>query len=305
MRNLFFKSLALTLLISCQIEEDIIPPLPKKGGNDFLNVGEFMVQLNADDLKINESGYWRILSGELGDKVSLENKNNPKTIFHGLPGEDYQLIWELNSEGNSFLDTISVSFLPLTTGIFVTGRDFYQTRLELIAETYDRGEWTIEGDYHHIWRHMDGGGYYIPDENSPAIMFYGFENTTNKITWTTWYGSKSASATIEYTSGSYNQYEALEDLNIVDKPEFFKKNENGDVTEIRMSGEGRASIFSYVEDFPALQGLKHLTKLELVGNGIEIFPEVITSSYRKLKYLNISNNFIYLDGIFLFLVNRC
>jgi len=156
MKKLLLILLGLTLLASCQSEDDIKPPLPTYGGSDFLNVGDFMIQLNADSLKSGDFGYWRILSGELGDKVSLENKNDPKTIFHGLPGENYQLIWEVKSDGKAFMDTVIVSFLPLTTDIFVTGREFYQTRLELIAESYDRGEWTIEVEYHHIIKHMNG-----------------------------------------------------------------------------------------------------------------------------------------------------
>lgn len=295
MKNFSLLLIGLVFLISCQNNEDIDdfkPPIPTNGGQDFLNVNEFMVQLDADSLKTGEFGTWKIFSGEVDNKVSIENKNDPKTVFHGLPGENYQLIWELVSGGKSIIDTVNVSFLPLTTEIAISGREFYQTRMELIAKSYDRGEWTIEGDYHHIWRHMDGGGITIPDENSPAIMFYGFENTTNKITWTTWYGSKSASATIEYNGGTYQQGEALEDLQILDEPYYYKVNENGDVIEIRMVGHPRAWIFGYFEEFPALQGLNNLTKLELKGNGIEFFPEAITSRLHKLKYLDLSHNLI-------------
>lgn len=278
------------MLISCQRDEDM-PPIPTMGGTDFLNISDFMIQLDADFLKNGESGVWRILSGEVDDKVYLENKNDPKTIFHGLPGEDYQLIWEVLRTGKSFTDTIIVSFSPLTTEIVIGLEDFYQTRMELMAKSYDRGEWTIEGDYHHIWRNVHGGTY-IPDEKSPNIMFYGLENTYNKLTWTTWYGSKSASATVEFNGGTYQQGEALQDLQILYEPHTYKKNANGDISEINMNGDPRAHMFADLDLYPALQALKHLKKLQLMGDGFHVFPEVITSDYLKLEYLDLSINFI-------------
>lgn len=294
MKNNYLLLLTIVLLISCQSNEDmekINPPIPTNGGTDFFNINGFMIQLDADSLKGNESGVWRILSGEVDDKVSFENKDDPKTFFHGLPGENYQLIWEVLRAGKSIPDTITVSFLPLTTKIEIGLEDFYQTRMELMAESYDRGEWTIEGDYHHIWRNVHGGTY-IPDKNSPNIMFYGLENTHNKLTWTTWYGSKSASATVEFNGGTYQQGEALQDLGILYETDIYKKNANGDITEIDMSGDPRGHMFGDFELYPALQALKHLTKLQLMGDGLHVFPEVIASNYLKLKYLDLSINFI-------------
>ena len=296
--NVFMKKelllVAVTILLfSCQSEEDmnkIAPPLPINGGTDFFDVNDFMVQLNADALKSTEKGTWSIFSGEIDDKVSIENLTDPKTIFHGLPGEEYKLLWEVQSGYNWTRDTVTITFAPLKTEILEMSDDYFQTRIMLRATNYDRGEWTVEGDYHHI-RGLGSGGVYIPEDHKhPNILFYALEHTTAKITWTTWYGSKSASASVEYTSTEYHQKEALLELQILGEYYHYKENENGDVVELFLAGDKRAWIFEDMEQFPELQGLRHLERLVLSGNPIYKFPQVVTT-YSKLKYLALISNY--------------
>ncbi|WP_026968011.1 leucine-rich repeat domain-containing protein [Algoriphagus terrigena] len=279
-------------LYSCQeIEEkpnDIKLPPPSHGGKDVLDVEDFSVRLTADSLKPNEQGKWTILSGLIEDKVYFSDESDPKTFFHGMPGEEYLLLWELWKNSKKIEDTVKVSFTPLETEITESKADFHQTRIELHGKEYDRGKWTILGDYKNLVGMSTGT--YKPEDEYPNIKVYGLENATIKIIWTTWYGSKSASDTLEFTSGEYQQREALESLGILDDHYYYKENENGDVIEITMLGVGRAWIFEDLERFPELQALKHLKRLILPGNPLYKFPEVITKSYHKLTYLNLSHN---------------
>jgi hypothetical protein len=282
MKNYLLLIIGIFFLVSCQTKEDqepVVPPYVINGGEDFLNVNRFSIQLNADSLKLSESGLWTILSGLAEDKVYFEDPKNPKSIFHGLPGEKYQLLWEVSNGKKSSSDTVTVTFAPLETEITVVSGSSYQTRIMLNGKTYDKGLWTINGDIHHL-RGLSNQGF--DDEKDPNVLIYGLENKTVEITWTTWYGSKSASATVEFSSGEYQQLEALQELGIWDNKYYYKENENGDVVEITMLGIGRAWIFSDLEQFPELQALKHLEKLVLPGNPIYEFPEVITKSYHKL-----------------------
>lgn len=293
MKKLFLVFTIIIFFGSCQKSELINeieykePPILDFTGNDILNVEEFKVVLNADDLKSNESGVWAIQSGLYDNKVFFEDSNKPKTTFHGLPGEEYKLIWKVKNSENTTTTIFTISFAPLKTEILNLSPDFYKTRLHLQAKSYDRGYWSIEGKYHHIWN-LNFGGTIIPDLYSTNILFYGFENTNYKLTWTTWYGSKSASITIPFTSGIYQQDEALEDLNASQ----YKKNSSGNVTELDMSGEGKAYIFERLDEFPSLQSLIHLRKLDLQGDGLTEFPEVILSKYLNLEFLNIGHNAI-------------
>lgn len=273
----------------CQDNQDIMPPEPDlpvtNGGKDFLDVDEFSVQLNADDLKEDEKGVWKIHSGMIDEKVSFTDKSDPKTVFNGLPGEKYKLLWEVRKGSKSTIDTVTVSFSPLNTEISIGVEDYFSTRVILYGKSYGRGSWTVEGKYHHLLGNSD------PAVNSSSIKLIGFENVDYKITWTTWYGSKSASATYQFRTGLYHQDEALEDLSILNREGYYKRNSNGDVTEINLNGDPKAWMFGDLENFPSLKSLVHLTKLELSGDGFHAFPEVITSNYHKLKYLDISSNY--------------
>ncbi|GMQ27874.1 leucine-rich repeat domain-containing protein [Algoriphagus confluentis] len=283
-----------TAIWSCQEIEETPPvdlPPPTFGGEDMLNETKFWVRLNADSLKPKEHGKWSILSGLVDDKVYISGETNPKAVFNGLPGEEYLLLWELWKDNKKTEDTVKVSFAPLKTQITELRADFYQTRTDVSGLEYDRGKWTILGDYHHIQGFSTGS--YRPEDEYANIRVYALENTPIKIVWTTWYGSASASDTLEFIPGEYHQKEALQELQILDNHYYYKENENGDVIEITMLGIGRAWIFDDMEQFPELQALKHLKRLILPGNPISKFPEVITKSYHQLTFLSLSHNNIH------------
>ena len=278
-------------MINCQSEDENVEipeiPLSINAGDDLLNIDEFKIVLDAEALKKDEKGIWSIESGLIDEKVFFDNINDPKTIFHGLPGEEYKLVWQLTSFGKTNTDSVIVTFAPLKTEILNLSPDFYKTRLLLEAKSYDKGLWTIEGHYSHILN-KNFGGTAIPDNQSPYILFYSYEKTSYKLTWTTWYGSKSASVTLNYSSGNYQQEEALEDLYVV--PWNYKKDENGNIVELHMAGDARAWIFRNITLYPALQSLSHLKKLNLSGDGFVDFPEVITSKYLDLEVLKMDSN---------------
>ncbi|TXD46674.1 leucine-rich repeat domain-containing protein [Polaribacter sp. IC073] len=292
MRKFILLFITIIFFGSCQKDDENIenqePPFLTNAGSDFFNVDEFEVDLNADILKSNESGIWTIYSGLVDEKVFFDDDKNPKTIFHGLPDEEYKLVWSLTSLGKTATDTTTVTFAPLKTEIINTSPEFYKSRLLLEAKYYDKGEWTFEGDYHSFYPFYYNSGW--EDINSPAIRFYGLENKTCKLTWTTWYGSKSASTTITFNAGEYQQDEALEDLNASEWR--YKKDNNGNVIELNMSADGRGWIFRDINLFPALQSLIHLKKLDLSGDGFYVFPEVITSKYHDLEVLDMAHNAI-------------
>jgi len=293
MRKYYLLFISIIFLASCQNDDENIdiqnPPPLVNGGNDFLNINEFKVVLNAEALNTNEQGVWSIQSGLIDKKVFFDDPKNPKTTFHGLPGEEYKLVWKLTSSGKTNIDNVTVSFSPLQTEIINLSPDFYKTRLHLQAKSYDYGSWSIEGKYDHIWN-LNFGGTIIPDDKSPHILFYGFENTSYKLIWTTWYGSKSASVTITFNSGIYQQEEALEDLTASNWQ--YKKDSNGNVIELNMGGDARAWIYQDLKLYPSIQSLIHLKKLNLSGDGLTVFPEVISSKYLNLEVLDISHNAI-------------
>ena len=292
MKKIAFVLSIILFIVSCQKDnnspEKIDPPFLTNAGNSFPNSDGFKVKLNANEISENEKGVWTIISGLVEDKVFFNDKNNPKTIFNGLPGEEYKLVWTVtNNLGKTATDTITVSFLPLKTEITNRSLNFYKTRLFLEAKNYDKGEWTIQGGlYNRI----------VPYAGSEAlksfgIKFYGFENTNYKLTWTTWYGSKSASTSIDFNSGTYQQDEALEDLNVLNRTNRYKKDANGNVIELNMNGDGYGNlVFESYELFPTSQALIHLKKLGLDGDGLSKFPEVITTKYLNLEVLEIGNN---------------
>lgn len=291
------KSFGLLILLavalwSCQeVEETPRPDLPfppTQGGEDILNSSNFWVKLDADSLQPKEQGKWSILSGLVDDKVYFSDQSDPKAIFNGLPGEEYHLLWELLKDDKKTEDTVNVSFVPLKTQITESRADFYRTRIEVSGVEYDRGKWSIIGDYHHIQGFSTGT--YKPQDEYPDIRVYALEKTPIQIVWTTWYGSVSASDTLDFIPGEYHQKEALQELGILNNHYYYKENENGDVIEIAMLGDRRASKFANLELFPELQALKHLKRLILPGNPINKFPEVITKSYQQLTYLLLSHN---------------
>lgn len=282
----------LFLYISCSDDGgpapiDLGPDFDISAGNDLTNVNDFSVRLNAKNLEDGEEGVWSIELGLIDDKVYIEDENDPKTIFHGLPGETYQLKWTVVFGARIKEDFVSISFAPLQTEILNVSEDFYSTKLRLEAVKYDYGEWTIDGpDYASISSQCNGG----EPTDCPYFKIYGYANQTYTLTWTTWYGSSSASVSYQFNTGEYSQDEALEDLSLFYNTSSYEKNSNGDVIGIFMGGNGAAWRFRDIGLFPALTSLVHLETLVLYGDGFQVFPSVIGDYYHKLKYLDVSAN---------------
>ena len=291
-----FKLILIVFFLANCSKEEVIPEkiqnqpdFISEAGMDFLDVKEFQVQLNANNLLPGEKGTWRIISGLIDDKVSFQKQDNPKSIFYGLPGETYLLEWEVSFQGSTLKDSLSVSFERLQTEIINLSPNFYSTRLLLLGKSYDSGIWTVEGDYHRITNQYISG--YINNEaESPYIKFETGENTTNKLTWTTYYGSKSASTTININSGDFHEDEALEDLHVFDQPDSYKKDIDGHVSYLNFNQSWYGQLFEEFEQYPALKSLKHLKWLNLTSQRLYTFPKVIADYYNKLEYLDVSYN---------------
>lgn len=293
MKKQILSLVALSLfLFSCSKDEqepESEPLFEIPAGNDQLNIDDFSIKLNAQ-LDASQMGGWTILSGLIDEKVFFDKVDEPQTVFHGLPGEEYQLEWRVTSGGMVSRDTITISFEPLKTEITDKSLDFYTTRKHLEAIEYDGGIWKIEGDdYRWIWN-QNFGGTVIPDEESNHIKFFGYENKSYKIIWETWYGSISATDTLYFDSKEYHQYEALESLNILGNEYYYKLDDNGNVVQLLLGGDMEGTKFDRIDSYPSLRSLVHLKRLDLSGDGLHESPEVITNNYLKLEYLDLGAN---------------
>lgn len=286
--------LFLILLANCKKENnDIAPPTVNpvvNAGSDIQNYDGFCVTLSADSLTKGESGEWSIEKGLVDEKVYFENKNSPKSKFYGLPGEKYILQWKVLLNGKYYIDSVYVSFNPITVVISKIKKDFYSTRIGLEANGTFKGTWTITGDIQK-YESTQLGGIIVPKENFPSIKVYGKENGTIYAKYTIKYGSVSFSDTVIVKTGTYNEYEALEDIGILDNTYHYDM-ENGHVVTIELGGDGHGWIFQDLDRFPSLISLKYLKRLVLYGDGIVTFPSVITSYYKDLIYLDLSFNYI-------------
>ena len=282
MSILFFN-----IISSCK-KDDL--PVIINAGNDILNVDNFCVTLNADELSTGETGEWIIKTGLVDENVYFENSKSPKTKFHGLPGQKYILVWKVSNKDKNYEDSVNVIFKPLKVRISIEGADKYSTRLRLKTDATYSGMWVITGNIEKVRSLLDGIVY---AEQCPYIEVYGKENTSFQAKWTLTYGSVSFSDSVTLTTGLYNEYEALEDLNLTsENPGGHYVMENGHVVELNLGADGRGYILTQLGEHPALRSLKYLRKLNLFGDLIHSFPEVITPYYTDLKYLDLGGNSI-------------
>jgi len=289
-----FKSFVFALLIilffSCKKEEEhrekAAIPFATAGTNQS-DIEEFQVTLNADSLKAGQTGKWSIVKGLVESKVNFSNDTRPDSKFNGMPGEIYELKWTVMTGSSKFSESIvKINFKPLSTTITNSSPD-NQTQFFLNAKIYDRGTWSIEGKYATL-RTQNFGGTVVPDLNSPNIKFQAYANTNYKITWTTSYGSKTASATFDVKSGNYLEVEALNDLK-VDQSSYRVGYENGHIVKLDLSSSGISWILQDTIQYPALQAFKYLKELHLERSSTSSFPVVIGEKYRDLEYLNLDD----------------
>lgn len=289
-----FKNAFIIVLVvcffSCKKEEktEIIdaPPFATAGTNQD-NIEDFQVTLNADSLKSGQSGKWTVGKGLTESKVFFSDYTKPDSKFNGMPGETYQLKWTVTAGSKIFSESIvNITFKPLQA-IIENISPLNKTKFNLVGNKYDKGVWSIEGKYAQLNNQIYGGTE-IPTINSPSIEFQGYAHTKYKITWTTYYGSKSASATLDFTTGDYLEDEALEDLQL-DKSSSRVVYDNGHITELHLNASGIAWILQDTLQYPALQALVYLKRLELRGSATFRFPTIIGDKYLQLEYLNMED----------------
>lgn len=282
------------ILYSCDKSEpiDLIPTtnIALDAGEDIILQDQFCVELHAASLPQGQTGVWSIKNGLIDEHVYVEQKNSAITKFHGLPGEQYLLVWTVTENDHSAEDSILVKFKPLTINIQSDSNENYSTRKRIWVDSPLKGRWTMEGDIHN-YRSTQLGGTVIPKENSPSIIVNGKENGKYKAIWTVTYGSVSFSDTIIVNTGEYTEYEALEDLQLLNRPYKYKV-ENNHITEMYLSGEGIGWIFMRPDIYPSLKALKYLRHLDLAGDGIGSFSDSIAVFYKELEYLRLNNNYI-------------
>jgi Leucine-rich repeat (LRR) protein len=291
MKNYVFISLMSILffnIISSCKKDDL--PVIINAGNDIINVDNFCVTLNADSLSSGETGEWIIKTGLVDENVYFENSKSPNTKFHGLPGQKYVLVWKVLNKDKNYEDSITVIFKPIIVNISTEGADKYSTRIRLKTDATFPGMWTITGNIEKV-RSLLGGEVYA--EKTPYVEIYGKENDAINAKWTITYGSVSFSDSITFKTGSYNEYEALEDLQLTsENPGGRYVMENGHVVELNLGADGRGSVLLRLNENPSLKALKYLQRIDLQGDLLNSFPEVITSYYKDLTYLNMSGNYL-------------
>jgi hypothetical protein len=114
---IFWNLLLLSLsIISCKKESsrletpETIPEKKIEAGSDINSIDKFWVTLNADSLSKDEKGEWIIKKGLVDDKVYFDNSKSPQTIFHGLPGQKYLLVWKVLYNNKAYSDSVNISF---------------------------------------------------------------------------------------------------------------------------------------------------------------------------------------------------
>lgn len=281
-------ALVFSIILSCKKEDQ---PYIINAGEDIVNVDNFCITLDADSLSTGETGEWIIIKGLVDENVYFENSNSPKTKFHGLPGQKYILVWKVLNKEKYYEDTINVIFKPIRVKVITEGSDKYSTRIRLKTDATYTGSWLITGNISKV-RELTGIGDLYAHQ-SPYIEIYGKENDIINAKWTVTYGSVSFSDSISFNTGNYNEYEALEDLQLTDEsPGGRYVIENGHVVELNIGADQGGYLLSQLGEYPALKSLIYLRRLVLSGDLLSVFPEVITLYYKDLRYLDLGGNFI-------------
>jgi Leucine-rich repeat (LRR) protein len=263
-------------------KEDIGIKFTTTAGSDITNINGIKVKLSADTLKTGESGKWSIAKGLIDKLVYFEDEKSPTTLFYGLPGQRYSLIWEVtNLEKKQAQDTVNVYFNPLVVKIEVERPENYSTRLFLNDSGGNKGLWILYGDYLRLQGAND----------SKEVKIYGKENSTFTAIRKVTYGSVSFSDTINIKTGEYTEYEALEDFQAINHPYRYKM-ENGHVTTIYLQGDEIGWVFGDFEYYPALKALKYLENLIITGSGLYKFANEIPKYYKNLKVIDLYGNFL-------------
>lgn len=290
---LLLAIVSLCIVISCKKTEyeDIL----KKDYNTSVHapeiVSDFTIQLQARALQPNESGTWKIISGEVMEEyVYFEDITNPFSKFVGIPGESYRLEWTVKGGGGSNNSTtIDVKIPTLSLEIVETTPSHFQTIRHFQVDPKYRGKWSFDKPYGYIWsRYHDGVSE--PDENKPSIQLHGFSHTTYIATYTVKYAGKDFVFTKQVTTGEYQEDEALEELQTRRGNSRVVEDNQGRVVELNLQASGTAWILEHENQFPSIRALKHLRKLILGGSSVGQIPKVLGDHYHNLEYLDMDHN---------------
>ncbi|GEM_PF-3386997 len=205
--------LSIVLILSSCSKDESMESLNPNAGQSFLNVESegYVVTLNAEEPVDGQEGIWRIYSGVNG---TFDDLNDPKTIFHGEPGEIYQLGWEVSQGKEYEAETITVSFMPLkaTISTYVKDTLFNNVSIELEAEAAQfgaEGQWTI----------ISGDGGRIENADNHIAQFIGKEGSDYELQWTLSFGSKEDVKTIAFHTDTLRADAGMNNLDIITSQE--------------------------------------------------------------------------------------
>ncbi len=85
-------------------------PTQASAGPDSLNIVEDSITLTANT-PVNGQGVWSIFSGAGG---SFADSINPTSLFYGLPGKIYNLVWTINNNCGVSTDTVIIGFAAVS-----------------------------------------------------------------------------------------------------------------------------------------------------------------------------------------------
>ncbi|MCX6273322.1 MAG: fibrobacter succinogenes major paralogous domain-containing protein [Bacteroidetes bacterium] len=161
---------------SYQIQVKLCPLLTQaQAGNDSTRIPGDHIVLNANEPGPLNQGVWECYA----NNVSFSDIHDPHATFTGLPGNNYYVYWYVNTNCESSIDELYLSFCPEVT-IADAGPDQhvygYFTYLEGNWPQYqNQGFWTI----------LEGNNGFM-EENTYCLSFFtGDYNTVYHLRWTT------------------------------------------------------------------------------------------------------------------------
>ncbi|TLX76572.1 hypothetical protein E9993_06690 [Labilibacter sediminis] len=201
-------SLLLLVVLACQKDEEA-PALNPDAGPSFHNIENdgYFVELSAQEAVEEQTGTWRIYTGENG---RFDDVNDPKTRFYGEPGEKYVLGWELSRGSDYEASQIDVSFKPLKPVLRTMVGDTLFNNRSLWLES-DKPKFGASG----LWEIVEGEGGRILNEETSKGEFIGLQNQEYTLRWSLIYGYKKESLEFTFVTDTLNAFAGDDELDIV------------------------------------------------------------------------------------------